>query len=82
MSKFQDMKISMEKVFDSHDWASFHDAMYNSTGISMTQAELTDVWTKLPTGIKCTGFEWGMGDTEFRDSVYLWAEKNWGKDGF
>ncbi len=69
--------------FDKQDWASFHDAVYNATydeknesGKSFSNDELEALFMTLPDNLQYKAFLWGMSDTEWRDSVYTWYQKN------
>lgn len=64
-------------------WASFHDALYNATyndvskeGKTFTQDELEALFMTLPDDLQYKAFLWGMSDTEWREDVYEWYQKN------
>ncbi len=71
MKKFKDKTVVIEKTFDSHDWACFHDAILDATDKSYTQKELEKLFEELPENIKMTAIQWGMSDTVFGDDVYV-----------
>lgn len=58
------------ETFEKHDWDSFHDTVYNSTGEDCNREQLIKIYQSLPHNLKCNALEWGMSDTVFRDNVY------------
>ncbi len=61
---------TVDELFDS-GWASFHDVMFEVLGRSLSVDELKEVFNTLPDHVQFTAFEWGLGDTVFRDAAYV-----------
>lgn len=81
--ELQALKAMMSAKLDSHDWACFHDCLYNVTydektedGKSFTQSELEALFLEMPDDMQMDAFKWGMSDTPWRDGVYEWYQKN------
>lgn len=71
------------KEFDSQDWASMHDCIVNATwddskeeGLDLSVEELKKLFKELPKDLQADARKWGMGDTPWRDEVYVWYRKN------
>lgn len=71
------------KEFDTHDWNSFHDCLYNaslevdkSNPISLSIDELKELFLSLPDDLRADSKRWGMSDTPWRDSLYNWYIEN------
>jgi len=65
-----DLDMIVTCLFSGDRWHAFHDAVLNSSGISHSKEELRELFLTLPMNIQMTAFEWGLGDTVFRDEVY------------
>ncbi len=75
------MAFGATELFKSkHEVASFHDAInevrYPADILKYTVGELRAAYDVLPDHIKFTALEWGLSDTEFRDSAYVWFKNN------
>lgn len=75
-----ELHIDLEKQFDDSDWASLHDCVLNATWKTtkddLSRDELIQLFKELPRDIQCLAVQWGMGDTPFRDDVYVWYKEN------
>jgi hypothetical protein len=49
---------------------SFHDAVFEATGKSMSDAELKEVFLSLTEQTRNIAHAWGLSDTPFRDEAY------------
>lgn len=49
---------------------NLHDAVLEATGKSLTDAELRQLLTKLPEGIREQVDDWGLADTDVREQIY------------
>lgn len=60
-------------LFETNNAAvSFHDTIYEATDVSYSTEELKKIFLSLPIHIQHTAFEWGLGDTGFRDEAYTY----------
>ncbi len=55
---------------------SIHDAIYEAINKSFEEKELLQIIDMLPSYIKAIALAHGYSDTEFKDNLYLWAQKN------
>jgi len=58
-----------------HDVGSFHDCVYEVNQVSHTDDELRDIFLSLPDDMIGTAYSWGLSDTVFRDSVYVYLRE-------
>ena len=59
----------IKSLFDGDSWYSFHDSVYEATGISNSRPILMTMFHQLPIHIQIIAFEWGLSDTVFNDEV-------------
>lgn len=66
--------------FTKHDWAHMHDCIlhctWETTKKKSTQAELEELFKRLPKDLQGEAYEWGMNDTLWRDHFIEWYEEN------
>ncbi len=67
-----DLMIIVNSLFEGDSWHSFHDAIYNATGISHEKEKLIELFLELPYSIQQTAFAWGLNDTVFNDDVHVY----------
>ena len=58
------------QLFEGESWYSFHDTVYEVTGVSESKSTLRSFFIQLPLHIQHTAFEWGLSDTDFNQEVY------------
>lgn len=64
-------------TLEERDYASIHDTIFNALNIELnSNAEIEAYWNKLPEEIKYKAVMWGVSDTEVRDEMWDWFEKN------
>ena len=70
----------MQYKFNKNDWAHFHDsiidATWETTKTSLAQDEMEVLFMELPEDMQFDAFKWGMSDTPWRDSLYMWYQEN------
>lgn len=54
----------------------FHDAVLDATGKSLSDKQLHDLLSKLPTYIGEQISDWGLADTEVREQIYAHLQQN------
>jgi hypothetical protein len=66
--------------FDKNDWAHFHDVIldvtWNNGKINLNQEEMEKLFLELPEDMRMDAHKWGMNDTPWRDSLWVWYERN------
>jgi hypothetical protein len=73
-------KMTIEVEFPEHDWASFHDVVWDATGKEdWTNEQLKELFLFLPRDIQHTAFQWGLSDTPFKDDAYVYLQENYHK---
>lgn len=60
---------------EEEDYPSLHDVVYNLTDLELTNDELLKIWNILPEDIQLDAAKWGMSDTESREQIYGFLEK-------
>jgi hypothetical protein len=72
-------QIKDYEIFE-HEWAHFHDVIfdvtYNSSKIDLTQEEMEKMFLELPEQMKQDAEKWGMNDTPWRDELCEWYKTN------
>jgi len=63
-------------VLEQSDLNNIHDVVLEVRGEKPTNEECQKIWDELPEDIQGVGIRWGTGDTEFRDDLYVWLERN------
>lgn len=65
-------------------WEAFHDVIVNVMACKkvgdktlLNSQSLIAIYNCLPEHIKSIAREWGMNDTVFRDTAYVWLSVNW-----
>jgi hypothetical protein len=60
------------------DFDAFHDVILDAFDYNehIPKEKLIHYWKLLPENIKFTAYEWGAGDTVFRDNAYVWFLQN------
>lgn len=54
---------------------SIHDSYYDLTGDSIEDVKSLILAGQLPPSILFNVAQWGVGDTEVRDDIYLWLKE-------
>ncbi len=66
--------------FDRNDWAHFHDVILDVTWDNgkrdLNQAQMEELFWELPQEMREEARRWGMNDTPWRDSLWVWYQKN------
>ena len=66
--------------FDRNDWAHFHDVILDVTWdngkLDLNQAQMEELFWELPQEMREEARRWGMNDTPWRDSLWVWYQKN------
>ena len=66
--------------FDRNDWAHFHDVIldvtWNDGKVNLNQEEMEQLFWELPEDMRIDAKKWGMNDTPWRDSLWVWYERN------
>ena len=74
------MKNKQDYGFTRNDWAHFHDVIldltYFTTKINLNQEEMESLFSELPEDMKLDAHEWGMSDSDWRDSFREWYQLN------
>ena len=74
------MNRSEEYSFGKNDWAHFHDVIIDVTWddgqIDLNQEEMESLFWELPEDMRMDAHKWGMNDTLWRDSLWVWYERN------
>ncbi len=69
-----------QNFFPKNDWDHFHDVIldvtYNTTKLDLTTEEMFNLFNELPEEMRIEAFQYGMSDTPWRDSLWVWYEKN------
>lgn len=66
-----------DKLFeDEGDVNSFHDAVFEALGKSLSKDRLMKLFDVLPEETKQTAYEWSLSDTPFRDEAYTYIKDN------
>lgn len=64
-------------LIDSNEFYVFHDSLIVLCGIqSPSDSQLKALFDLLPGGVFGRGIQWGFGDTEVRDEIWTYVEKN------
>lgn len=68
-SKLQTL-YTIDELFSDDKWDGFHDvAVMVGFGVLLKEQAM-QLFFELPEDIKYLAFQWGMGDTEFRERAY------------
>lgn len=59
-----------KQVFMHDDGAGFHDAIFEATGISLSDDDLRSYFGEISQYLQTLALQWGMSDTVFKDEVY------------
>jgi len=69
-------KFKPKEPFSKNDWDHLHDCWLHAKGTKPTQEQLENLFDELPEDLQMLADDWGMNDTEFRESVIEWMENN------
>lgn len=59
----------------SHGVGSFHDTVYEATGVSHSNEKLKKIFFTLPKHIQMIAIQWGLSDTVFGDEAYIFIKE-------
>ena len=66
--------------FNKNDWAHFHDVIldvtWNNGKVNLNQKEMEQLFLELPKDIRIDAQEYGMNDTPWGDSLWMWYKQN------
>lgn len=67
---------TIDDLFQGREWDGLHDVIVDTLNVKPTVEQAKNVFLKLPENIQMIAFEWGMGDTVFRDETYKAIQDN------
>jgi len=67
----------VNKLFDECELSvgSFHDTVYEATGVSHSNEKLKEIFYTLPKDIQMIALQWGLSDTVFGDEAYVFIKE-------
>ena len=74
------MKNIEDYAFDENDWAHFHDVIIAATWydgkLNLNQEEMEQLFLVLPEYMRIDAYKYGMGDSPWREDLYMWYKEN------
>lgn len=60
---------------DGDGVGSFHDTVYEATGVSHSNEKLKEIFFTLPKDVQMIALQWGLSDTVFGDKAYVFIKE-------